>query len=208
MDGGSDDDSARPQGRPPRGAREMGRDHLIESTRGAMRVRPRIDIQRREIAEHAGVTPALVSYYFPDKALLLEVAAQPVIDAYAADVRLIIRSQTLPNDRLKRLISLFLAFNTEQGFILDHYLEVTYAKRRDSNVAMLTAVKSELAAFFEELIALGLVKGDDPEFLPAALWGLCRYVGRRGDGDVFQIAEDLRGSPKDLAHKVLSIFQT
>lgn len=202
----ADESVARPQGRPPRGGREMGRDHLIESTRGAMRLRPKIDIQRREIAEHAGVTPALVSYYFPDKALLLEVAAQPVIDAYAADVRLILRSRTSLEDRLKRLISLFLAFNTEQGFILDHYLEVSYAKRRDSNVAKLTAVKVELSAFFAELITLGLVKGDDPQFLPAALWGLCRYVGRRGEADVFQIDDDLRSSPGDLARKVMTMI--
>lgn len=202
----ADESVARPQGRPPRGGREMGRDHLIESTRGAMRLRPKIDIQRREIAEHAGVTPALVSYYFPDKALLLEVAAQPVIDAYAADVRLILRSRTSLEDRLKRLISLFLAFNTEQGFILDHYLEVSYAKRRDSNVAKLTAVKMELSAFFAELITLGLVKGDDPQFLPAALWGLCRYVGRRGEADVFQIDDDLRSSPGDLARKVTTMI--
>lgn len=200
------EDVARPQGRPPRGGRETGRDHLIESARGAMRARPKIDIQRREIAEHAGVTPALVSYYFPDKAILLEVAAQPVIEAYAADVRLVLRSRTGPQDRLKRLISLFLAFNAEQGFILDHYLEVSHAKRRDTNMAMLNAVKEELCAFFAELIAKGVVRGDDPQFLPAALWGLCRHVGRRADTDVFQIDEDLRGSPKDLVRKVLALI--
>ena len=197
---------ARRQGRPSRGEREIGRDHLIESTRGAMRARPKIDIQRREIAEHAGVTPALVSYYFPDKALLLEVAAQPVIEAYAADVRFILRSRTKAEDRLHRLISLFLAFNTEQGFILDHYLEVSNAKRRDANVAMLIAIKEELIAFFEELIGLGIVKGNDQQFLPAALWGLCRYVGRGVDADVCQIDEDLRDSPKDLTRKVLALI--
>lgn len=198
--------AARPQGRPTRGGREIGRDHLIESTRGAMRARPRLDIQRREIAEHAGVTPALVSYYFPDKAILLELAAKPVIDTYAADVRQILRSPKKPNAKLRLLISLFLTFNSEQGFILDHYLEVSHAKQRDENVAMLGAVKRELSEFFKELIGLGMVKGDDPEFLPAALWGLCRYVGRRNESDMFLIDEDLQTSPKDLTLKVLTLI--
>ncbi len=197
--------ASRPQGRPPRGGREIGRDHLIESTRGVMRARPKLDIQRREIAEHAGVTPALVSYYFPDKALLLEVAAQPVIEGYAADVRLILRSPTLPKDKLKRLISLFLAFNSEQGFILDHYLAVSVTKRRDGNVAMLAAVTRELSAFFRELVDLGIVKGDDPRFLSAALWGLCRYVGRRGEADMFKDDDGFCTSPNLLSDKVLQI---
>lgn len=203
-----EDGAARPQGRPPRGGREIGRDHLIESTRGAMRARPKLDIQRREIAEHAGVTPALVSYYFPDKAQLLEVAAQPVIEGYAADVRLVLRSRTRPEDKLKRLVSLFLAFNSEQGFILDHYLEVSAVKRRDVNVAMLAAVKAELSAFFEELIGLGIVRGDDPDFLSAALWGLCRYVGRRGEADMFKDHEGFAASPSALARKVLQLILT
>ena len=201
-----EDGSARPQGRPPRGGRELGRDHLIESTRGAMRARPKVDIQRREIAEHAGVTPALVSYYFPDKTTLLEVAAKPVIEAYAADVRLILRARAEPEDRLKRLISLFLAFNTEQGFILDHYLEVSSARRGDTLVPLLTAVTREMTTFFEELIGLGLAKGDDPQFLAVALWAVCRYVGRSGEADVFQIDAELRDSPKDLVRKVLALI--
>lgn len=201
-----EDIGARGQGRPPRGGREIGRNHLIESTRGAMRVRPKLEIQRREIAEHAGVTPALVSYYFPDKAVLLEVAAQPVIEGYAADVRLILRSRARPKDKLKRLISLFLAFNSEQGFILEHYLEISVAKRRDENVALLTAVKHELTVFFEQLIATKVVKGDDPQFLPAALWGLCRYVGRRGEADMFKDDEGFSASPSALAGKVLELI--
>jgi hypothetical protein len=51
-----------------------------------------------------------------------------------------------------------------------------------------------------------MVKGDDPEFLPAALWGLCRYVGRRNESDMFLIDEDLQTSPKDLTLKVLTLI--
>lgn len=199
----SEDAGARPQGRPPGRGRELGRDHLIESTRGAMRARPKLDIQRREIAQHAGVTPALVSYYFPDKALLLEAAAQPIVEDYAADVKQILRSRAEPTAKLKRLIVLFLTFNREQGFILDHYLEVSRAKRRDANVALLAAVERELHAFCAELIELGIVKGDDPRFLPAALWGLCRHVGRRGETDLFQVDGAVGAPLSALADKVL-----
>ncbi len=201
-----EDVGIRPQGRPPRGGQETGRDHLIESTRGAMRARPKLDIQRREIAEYAGVTPALVSYYFPDKAVLFEAAARPVIEGYAADVRLILGSRAAPKAKLKRLISLFLVFNSEQGFILDHYLEGTSTKRRDDNVLLLSAVERELFAFFETLVDLGIVRGDDPHFLPAALWGLCRHVGRRRQADMFQIDEGLSASPSLLARKVLELI--
>jgi len=70
----------RTQGRPVRGDAMAGRDWLIQKTRIAMKFKPRIDMQRREIAEFAGVTPALVSYYFPDKGGLFEAAAKPFLN--------------------------------------------------------------------------------------------------------------------------------
>lgn len=203
---GQDRLGGRAQGRPPRGDKEMGRDRIIQKTRDAMRVKPKIDIQRREIAEHAGVTPALVSYYFPDKSHLLELAAQPVIEAYAADVRAILKLETSLLDRLERLVSLFLAFNGEQGFILDHFLEVSYVRRKDKKIEVLASVKQELSALFKELIAAGIVKGDDPNFVQAALWGLCRYVGQGHASDLFQIDGGQRDSRQVLARKVLGMI--
>ena len=69
---------------------------MVEKMREIMKSKPKIDIQRREIAEFMGVTPALVGYYFPDKRSLIEEAASPLIDEYIAEVRKQISASRCP----------------------------------------------------------------------------------------------------------------
>ena len=176
----------RSQGRPPRGDGEVGRARLLEKTREAMRNKPKIDMERREIAQIAGVTPALVSYYFPDKWQLFRAAAKPVVDAYMSDVREVLRTDATPAHKVRALVRIFLVFNFEQGYLLDFYLE-----RRDGgnqeDFVHLNDVHAELIAFFGHLLDKGLVRGSDPAFIQSALWGLCKYVARQppfdGKGD-------------------------
>lgn len=177
----------RSQGRPARGDGEVGRARLLEKTREAMRNKPKVDMERREIAQIAGVTPALVSYYFPDKWQLFRAAAKPVVDAYLSDVRKVLRSEATHAHKVHLLVRTFLVFNFEQGYLLDFYLE-----RRDGGTQEdfihLNEVHAELVAFFGDLLSKGLVRGSDPAFIQSALWGLCKYVARqpplddKGDG--------------------------
>ena len=113
----------RAKGRPPRGDGEVGRTRLLERTREALKGKPRIDMQRREIAMFAGVTPALISYYYPDKWDLFAAAAKPVIEAYIISVREILRATTPSRLKLEALIGFFVEFNCNHSHLFDFYIE-------------------------------------------------------------------------------------
>ena len=80
---------------------------MIEKMREIMKSKPKIDIQRREIAEFMGVTPALVGYYFPDKRSLIEEAASPLIDEYITQVKQSLSNAHNPLETFRRLIYIF-----------------------------------------------------------------------------------------------------
>jgi AcrR family transcriptional regulator len=205
---GQDGPGAKTQGRPPGSTGEQGRDRLIEKARDAMRLRPKMDLQRREIAEHAGVTPALVSYYFPDRTDLLELAAQPIIDSYVAGVRAILCHRDALETKLQRLIVLFLTFNSEQGFILDHFVEISQTRATSIETEALRTVGDALTEFVEHSIAAGILPGSDPSLVQAALWGICRDVGRGRDTDLFRVNPNLVEDPETLARQILNLFST
>ena len=134
-------------GRPVRDE-EIGRNVILEKTRLAMRERPRADLQRNEIARYAGVTPALISYYFPDRSHLFEAAAHPVIEIYVAEARLIIGSDQPLIHRLNALILLFVEFNYKEGHLLDFYLEHMSRTGCKNDIVMLEGINKDLLIFF------------------------------------------------------------
>lgn len=169
----------RSQGRPGRGDSVVGRAHLLEKTREALKVKPKIDMQRREIALFAGVTPALVSYYFPDKWDLLAAAAKPVVEAYVEDVRVLIRSDDVPHRKILSLTYLFIDFNFQHGYLLDFYLENSNRMARQNDLKHLQEIYEEMLGFFGDLLRDGLVRGDNPAFIQSSLWGLCKAIAQQ-----------------------------
>ena len=169
----------RMQGRPSRGSREVGRANMIEKMREAMKAKPKFDIQRREIAEYIGVTPALVGYYFPDKGSLIEEAATPVIDKYIAEIRSIIKSEGDPAENLHALVYLFIKFNADNGFLLDFYIDHVTTRVNHNSLAKLQEIYGEMNGFFATLLTQGVVEGDDAKLVQSALWGACKYLAQQ-----------------------------
>ena len=170
---------ARSQGRPGRGDRAVGRAQLLEKTREALKIKPKVDMQRREIALIAGVTPALVSYYYPDKWDLLAAAAKPVVETYTENVRAIMCSKDRPHVKILSLTHLFIDFNFQHGYLLDFYLENTAKMARQEDLKDLQDIYGEMISFFSELLRNGLVRGDSPAFIQSSLWGLCKSIARQ-----------------------------
>ena len=172
--------SAQPRsaGRPVRDE-EIGRTVIVEKTRLAMRERPRPDLQRNEIARFAGVTPALISYYFPDRSTLFEAAAYPVIERYVADVRLIIGSDRKAIDRLRDLILLFVKFNYTEGYLLDFYLEHMEKAGDRSKMLLLEEIYREMLSFFDQLLKTNTIRGENASVVQSMLWGMCKHTARR-----------------------------
>ena len=152
---------------------------MIEKMREIMRSKPKIDIQRREIAEFMGVTPALVGYYFPDKRSLIEEAASPLIDEYIAQVKGRIAAANDPLETLHELVHIFIKFNQESGYLLDFYIEHVTTRRNHSSLLKLREVYEEINGFFSSLMRAGLIRGEDPRVLQSAIWGMCRYIGQQ-----------------------------
>ena len=71
----------RAQGRPARGDNEVGSQKIVEGMQVALRTLQTTNVTRKEIAWYAGVTPALVTYYFPERNALIEAATLPVVEA-------------------------------------------------------------------------------------------------------------------------------
>lgn len=169
----------RNQGRPARGDGEVGRTRLLEKTRHALKAKPKIDMQRREIARFVGVTPALVSYYYPDRWDLFAAAAKPVVEAYTADVRAILRSDGVAYHKILSLTYLFIDFNFQHGYLLDFYLENSTKMARQEDLKQLQVVYAEMMVFFDNLLRKGLVRGESPAFIQSSLWGLCKYIAQQ-----------------------------
>lgn len=168
----------RGQGRPGRDAQEVGRDRLVEMVRVAMHPRPKIDIQRREIADVAGVTPALVSYYFPDKWTLLEAAARPIIEMHVDRVREMLRSTMSPVDKIKQLIRLYIVFNREHGHLLDYYLASIDKKSAGESLEFLAKVHGEIIDFLRTAVDERCLRDTNAEVLHSIIWSICQYVAQ------------------------------
>ena len=179
----------RTAGRPVRDE-EIGRTVILEKTRLAMRERPRADLQRNEIARFAGVTPALISYYFPDRSNLFEAAAHPVIESYVADVRRIITSNRQLIDRLNDLILLFVEFNFKEGHLLDFYVEHIERTSSKNKMLLLEEVYREILAFFDDLLKTNTIRGENAGVVQSMLWGMCKHTARRPFFEVEDNAAD------------------
>ena len=196
----------RSQGRPARGEGEVGRMRLLERTREALKAKPKIDLQRREIALAAGVTPALVSYYYPDKWDLLAAAAKPVVESYTAEVRAILAAKGTPHRKVLALTYLFIDFNFQHGYLLDFYLENNSRMARQDDMRHLQEVYREMTVFFGHLLRDGLMRGDNPAFIQASLWGLCKYVAQQPSLTGLADSPEKDNVLREQAEKVCDLF--
>ena len=181
---------------------------MIAKMREIMRSKPKIDIQRREIAEFMGVTPALVGYYFPDKRSLIEEAASPLIDEYIAQVKGRIAEANDPLETLRELVYIFFRFNQESGYLLDFYIEYVTTRRNHNSLLKLREVYEEINGFFSSLMRAGLIRGEDPKVLQSAVWGMCRYIGQQqsiGDASSQSRSGDI-GSLRTLADSIFDLI--
>jgi AcrR family transcriptional regulator len=167
----------RAQGRPGRGTDEVGKTKVIEGTRAFLRSQSR-DLTRKDIAEFIGVTPALVSYYFPERFELVEAATAPVVADHADRLQSVVRSHVEPHEKLRRVISSLIDLHFQDGKIVDYFsAHVAHcAKYKGAN--HYNNVLREVSAAADEYLRQ---LGDAPfsaEFIAISLWGICKFVAQ------------------------------
>jgi AcrR family transcriptional regulator len=166
----------RAQGRPTRGADEVGRDRIIEGTRAFLRSPATGDITRKDVAQFVGVTPALISYYFPNTDDLLEAAVEPVVEAYAEKLTSIVHSDDKPLDRLRRVIVLFIECNAADRRIVDCFVDLMSTRPDGSGKNHINVIFRETREFMERHFIPGAEDLDDAEFFASALWSVCKFT--------------------------------
>lgn len=165
------------RGRPRVGGEEVGRDKIIARLRDIVRSSHNFDTSRKSLAEYAGVTPALISYYFPKKDTLLVEIVRPIISRYADELHATLDLKLEMEVKMHRVVKLLLNLYIVDGNALDLYYDVS--RRLGEPVPIEVArMTNLLATYFWQ-------KGDVPTqdhfnaaVLQGAVWGMCRFAAR------------------------------
>lgn len=163
----------RMQGRPSRGVGDVGRERLVEAARAVLRQRMSAGLSRKAVADVAGVTPALVSYYFPDPGSLVAAATRPLIGERINELRSIIEDGTAWHERLGRIAAFLVGLNEVDATLVDRLSEACRTQTLDP---MLCRAYEGLRGFYIEGGAAGAWRSLDPDFFLFALWGMCKAV--------------------------------
>ena len=199
-------------GRPQQSILFDGREKILDDLRRFMRERPFYNFQRKEIAEYAGVTPALVSYYFPERQDLVIEAASPIILDYSDRVSHALHSNTSTIDRAEKLISEFLKLGFYSGYTIDYFLMAVKIRNRRKYIALLEEQYTSINKFMEELALVGNRPTINASFLQSSIWGQCMYLSRQphlqnpeSEGELESLITELTMSVVDLLSNGLSI---
>lgn len=172
------------QGRPARGEGDVGRARLIEAAQVILRSQMAAQVSSKAVAEVAGVTPALVSYYFPDKSSLLDAATRPVVEKHLTALKRILESEDDPQTKLREVITVFIEANTADHQLLEHHLDFGLDGTADAgpHEESVRLLRRQLVAFLEAGMAAGAWGRFDPAFVVTALWGICRSIAQSSQG--------------------------
>ena len=163
----------RPQGRPLRGTGDVGREKLVEAARTVLRRRVPAGLSRKAVADVAGVTPALVSYYFPNPDSLVAAATRPLIGKRIDELMSIIDGRAPWHDRLLHVVALLVALNEADATLIDRLIE---ARRSNTLDPMLDNAYGRLRGFYLDGVEAGAWRRLDPDLVLYALWGMCQAV--------------------------------
>ena len=195
----------RAQGRPCRGVSEVGREKILAAVRDLLRSNRCNDLSRKAVAAFAGVTPALISYYFPKKQQLLEEAVTPIVTAYADEICRVSESTAAADTKTQEIISILMRLYKRDGKILDVY--------RDS-IEKPAGVPDQIAKMTSALTQLFPVAGSehptsqlDAAIFQGAMWGMCRFAAQAEQSMLLEVegSSRLDGLRKRVAETLLNI---
>ena len=172
---------------------------MTDAARAMLRTQPKGEISRKSVAVAAGITPALVSYYFPDQSSLFYAAIDPVIRQYTDRFDAITRVEASTVDDLRTLIGLFLDFNRQEAMLLDNYLLIIRDDGNDTRRrAEIERAYADVVDFLERLIVHEGWRGVRARWLTFAIWGMCKSIAQASILPVGPYGADLTGKGLEL----------
>lgn len=163
----------RSQGRPCRGGNEVGKVRIVESLRELFRLRGDAKVSRKCLATFAGVTPALITYYFPCKYALLEEAVRPVLEAHARDLNTLLSSDDESELVLRRAVRFIFEFHKRDAVLFEVYGDLL----RNGECQGLPDYIGLMSEQMSNFLANWQVRSPRQSLmLQGALWGMCKFV--------------------------------
>lgn len=167
----------RRQGRPTGRKASLGASELVRACMDLLRTVTPARLTFVVLARHAGVTPAMINYYFSDRAELMTAVARGIADEFVTGP-----DTPLPADpvaRLRAVIDNLVHIHQKYPYI--HDLLMTEVLNSDSpqGRALFTELANAAARQFRDLIADGAKDGVfvpmNPAHLTATVVGACAF---------------------------------
>ena len=198
-------DTKRVQGRPARGENEVGVKKIVEGMQAALRALQNTKVSRKDVASHAGVTAALVTYYFPERTDLIEAATQPVVRALVDRTKACFEHEGPARQRLCQAIEVLLEAYTRDAAVIALYSDHRASTPDRSVPDLLKDLDALVEAFFEAWLLEHPGSVYDAAFLRKAMVGACRNLARRRNGAPDQDTDHLgcRGSAEMICSMLL-----
>lgn len=183
----------RAQGRPARGDNEVGSQKIVEGMQVALRTLQTTNVTRKEIAWYAGVTPALVTYYFPERNALIEAATLPVVEALVGKVSACLEQTSSAQLALPNAVAILLEYYARDAAIIDLFSEYKASATNTEIPDLLKDLDCTVMSFFKRWLGENKTCVYDAEFLQKAMLGMCRAVARpKTDAAVRGASQDQR----------------
>lgn len=113
----------------------------------------------RDIAKHAKINIAMVSYYFGSKEKMLEAVIMSRISDLKIQLENLLKENLSPMEKVDKLIDFYIARMQKNRFIYQIVHFELSNKKREVNLKSFTEVKRKNAAFLKEIINEGQEKG-------------------------------------------------
>ncbi len=155
--------------------------------RAALRARQNIHVTRKEIAQCAGVTPALVTYYFPEKDDLVEAVTIPIVTAMVEAVHNSLCGAGDPRENLLQAIDVLIEAFAKDAVIIDLFIAHRGAKD-DVLPDLIGGMEAALVDFFSHWLQGQPDRIYDAVYLQKAAIGMCKIVARRDRSETVQDA--------------------
>lgn len=153
---------------------------LVETARALFTRRGFAEVSVREIAREAGVTPAMIAYYFGDKQGLYEAMLSSVFDTLLSRARELAAASPATTAPVEAFIRLYVGTIASQpwlpALLLREVLTVDSAVRERFVERFASRAAAILPGLFSAEIAGGALRADlDPKLAVLSLVGMCAF---------------------------------
>jgi TetR/AcrR family transcriptional regulator len=166
-------------GRPAGAQAGEGQEALLEAARRLMAEKGLPGVTLREVAERAGVKPALVNYYFGGKQGLLRAVVAEVSQRMLATIREAAAVEGSVEERLRALVGAVVGFFTEEPYAPRLIMEQVLFGEEEMIDAFVAGYARPNLETMRRLLADGAARGElrevDPLLLVPTLVGGCVF---------------------------------